>query len=58
MSDRTPIKSPHKRLAKLETALRVISTWADFDLKNKPTIPRALVPADVIRLCEKSLKED
>ena len=56
MAPTETIESPHKQLLKCQTALRVIQSWGEFDLKNRPTIPRSLVPADVIRVCKEALE--
>jgi hypothetical protein len=41
--------------AKLARALKVIRTWAEFDLEEGR--PTALYPADVIKLVDKALAE-
>lgn len=56
MAPTETIESPHKKLLKRETGLRVLLSWAEFDAKNRPTIPRSLVPADVIRVCLEALE--
>lgn len=42
------------RVETLERALRVIRTWAAFDA-DQPSGPVALLPTDVLNLCEKTL---
>lgn len=42
-----------KRLQKALSALRVIRTWADFDLRDRPG---TLEPRQTIDLCDKTLK--
>jgi hypothetical protein len=51
------IDSPHKRIERAERALRVIHTWAEFDLNKRASIPRALQPKDVADLCKRTLEE-
>jgi len=45
----------YRRIEVLESALKVISTWASFDESRKHARP-ALIPADVVKLCDKVLK--
>jgi len=42
-------------VAKLVRALRVIRTWADFDYREGKCT--ALVPKDVVELCDRTLSE-
>lgn len=51
------IDSPHKRVERMKRTLQVLQTWAEFDLQNKPTIPRALIPHDVARMCAAALRD-
>lgn len=41
-------KELEKRIKDLESALKVIRTWA--------SVPGALVPAEVVKLCDRNLK--
>lgn len=41
-------KEMQQRIKQLESALKVIRTWA--------SVPGALVPADVVKLCDRNLK--
>lgn len=45
-----------KREKALESALKVIRTWADYDLSNH-TWNKALHPKHVVDLCDKVLKD-
>lgn len=45
----------YRRIEVLESALKVISTWASFDASKKHN-RLALVPVDVVALCDKVLK--
>jgi hypothetical protein len=44
-----------KRVEIVRSALRVIATWARFDLEAKYATP-ALTPGDVLLLCETALR--
>ena len=51
------VRQPYKRIDALESALKIIRTWAAFDANSKtPSKPRALTAADVINTCDKALK--
>jgi len=45
------LKAENKRLKKLEGALKVICTWASYDMREGYQL--ALVPKDVVDLCKK-----
>lgn len=46
-----PNINPHERMA---IALRVIRTWAAFDLEHTSG-PRTLTPAHVLKLCDEAI---
>ena len=47
-----------QRIEALESALKIIRTWAVFDISRckNSTFVAALIPQDVIKLCDKVLK--
>lgn len=54
LADQLAIATAH--IYRMESALKVIHTWALFDIDNKASL--ALDPKDVAKLCEKAIRGD
>lgn len=48
-------QKPDKRIEAMERALKVIHTWAAFDLEGKYPNNKALLPENVVKLCDEAL---
>jgi hypothetical protein len=47
-------KRQQKKAREYESALKVIRTWAEFDIEH-PEYENSLVPSHVISLCDRAL---